>query len=335
MDSTAFHSGRRPGRADSFARRLARRLRSWVDADAPVDPAADPDRVEWARITPFLLLHLSLPALAWAGVSPFALAWAGGLYLLRMFAITGFYHRYFSHRSFRAGRAVQFAGALLGNLAAQRGPLWWAAHHRHHHRHSDGPADAHSPRRGWWWSHVAWFTTPRHHGLRRELVADWLRFPELRWLDRYCSLAPLALFAGSWALGAVLGRARPEWGVDGFQLLAWTGVSTVLLFHATAAINSLAHLVGRRAYATGDDSRNSLWLALLTLGEGWHNNHHYYPHSARQGFRAREIDLTWWGLKVLAALGLVRGLKPVPARVLAARGAAEPGAGRRAAEGGR
>lgn len=298
--------------------RLGHRLRQWFDS-AAVAPAqgADADRVDWLRVLPFVLLHLGCLGVFWVGVSPVAVAVAALLYAVRMFAITGFYHRYFSHRAFRTSRLMQFVFALVGAASVQRGPLWWAAHHRHHHRHSDTAQDLHSPRHGFWRSHMGWFLTKRAFATDLSRVPDLARYPELRWLDRFDVAVPLALAAGLFGLGALLQRFWPELGTSGLQLLVWGFfVSTVVLFHATVTINSLAHRFGSRRFATSDDSRNNFWLALLTFGEGWHNNHHFYSSSARQGFRWWEIDLTWYGLRLLAALGLVHDLKPVPAWVL-------------------
>ncbi len=293
-------------------------LRQWFDSAAvsTVDAAAA-DRVDWLRVLPFVLLHLGCLAVIWVGVSPIAVTVAALLYAVRMFAITGFYHRYFSHRAFRTSRAMQFVFALVGAASVQRGPLWWAAHHRHHHRHSDTPHDPHSPRHGFWRSHMGWFLTRGAFATDLSRVPDLARYPELRWLDRFDVAVPLALAAGLFGLGALLQAVWPDLGTSGPQLLVWGFfVSTVVLFHATVTINSLAHRFGSRRFPTRDDSRNNLWLALLTFGEGWHNNHHFYSSSARQGFRWWEIDLTWYGLRLLAALGLVRDLKPVPAWVL-------------------
>ncbi len=276
------------------------------------------DRIEWLRIAPFVALHLACFAALWTGVSATALAVCAGLYLIRMFAITAGYHRYFSHRSYRLTRPAQFVLAVLGASAAQRGPLWWAAHHRHHHEYSDAPADAHSPRHlGFLHSHVGWFTTRRHHPTQLARVPDLARFPELRFLDRRDTLVPLALAGALWALGALLEARAPQLGTSGAQLFVWGFcISTVLLFHATGTINSLAHRWGSRRYATADDSRNNALLALLTLGEGWHNNHHRYPHAARQGFRWYEFDPTWLVLRALQAAGIVREPRPVPRAVL-------------------
>jgi stearoyl-CoA desaturase (delta-9 desaturase) len=294
-------------------------LRRWVDSSAPEDAAArDPRGIDWPRVVPFVLLHVGCLGVLWTGWSAVAVGVAAALYVVRMFAITAFYHRYFSHRAFRAPRAWQFVFAVLGATAVQRGPLWWAAHHRHHHAHSDRPDDAHSPLRdGFFWSHVGWFLARENFATRMRLVRDLARFPELRWLDRYDVAVPAALFVSLWSVGAWLEVAHPTLGTGPWQLVVWGFcISTVVLFHATFVINSLAHRWGRRRYATGDESRNNLLLALVTLGEGWHNNHHRYPGSARQGFYWWELDVSWYGIKLLAALGIVRDLRPVPASVL-------------------
>lgn len=311
--------------------RPAAALRRWFDTAAPGtgDEVGDASRagdVDWVRAVPFLAMHLACLGVFWVGASWFAVGVAALLYAVRMFAITAFYHRYFSHRSFRTSRALQFFFALVGAASVQRGPLWWAAHHRTHHRHADRPGDPHSPRRGFWRSHLGWFLTREGFRTDWSRIPDLVRYPELRWLDRYDTLVPVALAAALYALGAALERWIPALGTDGPQLLVWGFfVSTVALFHATVTINSLAHRFGSRRFDTRDDSRNNAWLALLTFGEGWHNNHHFFPGSARQGFRWWELDLTWYGLRAMAALGLVRDLKPVPAWVHAH---ARDGAGR-------
>jgi stearoyl-CoA desaturase (delta-9 desaturase) len=282
-------------------------LRCWVDSEAPPAPG-DAHRVDWPRVAPFVLMHLACLGVFWVGASPDAVLLAAALFALRMFAITAFYHRYFSHRAFRTSRVMQFVFALLGASAVQRGPLWWASHHRHHHAHADSEADSHSAREhGFAWAHAGWFLARKNFSVRRELVPDLLRYPELRLLDRFDVLVPALLAAALYAAGGL------EYVLWGFC------ISTVALWHATFTINSLAHRFGRRRYATRDDSRNNLWLALLTFGEGWHNNHHHFPGAARQGFFWWEVDFTWYGLKLLEALGVVWDLKPVPARVRAAR----------------
>lgn len=295
----------------------------WFDndrAEAQIAQRSDAavSHVDWWRVLPFVFLHVACAAVLWVGVSPAALVVCAASYLLRMFAITGFYHRYFAHRTFRTSRIVQFLFALLGAAATQRGPLWWAAHHRTHHQYADRPGDPHRPADGLWWSHMGWFLRDEHFATDRRRISDWLRFPELVWLDRFDSVVPVLYAAGLFALGAWLDARYPALGTSGGQFLVWGYVvSTVLLIHATLLVNSLAHRSGHRRFATRDHSRNNPLVALLTLGEGWHNNHHRYPGSARQGFYWWQPDPTWWALRVLAACGLVRGLRPVPAPVLA------------------
>lgn len=287
--------------------------------DSSLAPHSDDARIDWLRVLPFLGLHAGCIAVIWVGWSPFAVAFAAAAWFVRMFAITAFYHRYFSHRAFRTSRAGQFVFAVIGAAAAQRGPLWWAAHHRVHHRASDTPDDPHSPRRGFWRSHVLWILETRNFRTRLEEVPDLARYPELRFLDRFDNLVPLAYAGFTLALGAALARWAPGLGVDAWQLFVWGFLlSTVVLYHSTFTINSLSHLFGSRRYATSDTSRNNPWLALLTLGEGWHNNHHRYPGAARQGFRWWEYDVSYWLLRLLALFGVVWDLRPVPERVLRA-----------------
>jgi stearoyl-CoA desaturase (delta-9 desaturase) len=295
-------------------KRIGIAILRWFDASAGDATAAPRDGIDWLRVVPFIGMHLACLGVIWVGFSWFALWVALALYAVRMFAITGFYHRYFAHRSFKTSRPAQFLFALLGAASVQRGPLWWAAHHRNHHRHSDTELDPHSPRHGFWRSHMGWFLTREGFRTDERAVRDLARYPELRLLDRFDILVPVLLAAGLFLLGSHLAEAAPELGTDGPQLLVWGFfISTVALFHATVTINSLAHRFGSRRFDTRDDSRNNWLLALITFGEGWHNNHHYYPGSARQGFRWWEIDLTWYLLQLLALFRIVWDLKPVPA----------------------
>jgi stearoyl-CoA desaturase (delta-9 desaturase) len=319
-------TGKRPFRARGW-HDVAR----WFDNEAGADAITDGGRerrIDWPRVVPFIAMHLACFAVVFVGTSVTAVLVAASLYALRMFAITGFYHRYFSHRAFRTSRGAQFAFALLGATSVQRGPLWWASHHRHHHAHSDTPVDAHSAlQHGFFRSHVGWFLTRENFATRKALVPDLARYPELRFLDRFDLLAPLALLAMLYIAGEWLAATAPGLATDGLQLVAWGFcVSTVALYHATFTTNSLAHRFGWRRYATRDDSRNNPLLALLTFGEGWHNNHHHFPGSARQGFFWWEIDLTYYGLRALAALGVIWDLKEVPPAVLAARRETRAGA---------
>ncbi len=297
----------------SFRERARIAVTRWFDTT--VDDEQASDAIDWLRVVPFIAMHLVCFGVIWVGVSPVALIVAGALYALRMFAITGFYHRYFSHKAFKTSRAVQFIFAVIGASCVQRGPLWWAAHHRNHHRHADTPLDLHSPtHRGFWRSHVGWFLTRSGFRTDKTVITDLNRYAELRWLDRFDIVVPIVFAVALYAFGALLGKFYPSLHTSGAQMLIWGFfVSTVVLLHATVTINSLAHRFGSRRYDTKDDSRNNWLLALITFGEGWHNNHHHFPGSARQGFRWWEIDVTYYVLRGMALCGLVWDLKPVPA----------------------
>lgn len=291
----------------------------WFDSEAGSGGVSSGEtrRVDWLRILPFIVLHAGCLGVIWVGWSWFAVLTALALYLIRMFAITGFYHRYFSHRAYKTGRFWQLVFAVLGNASAQRGPLWWAGHHRHHHRFADQDEDVHSPsRHGFCWAHMIWLTTQRNFPTRKEYVKDWEKYPELRWINRYDSLVPFLLAVSLYLFGELLARHMPDLGTNGPQLVIWGFfISTVVLFHATCTINSLDHMFGTRRYDTPDTSRNNPLLAVLTLGEGWHNNHHYYAISARQGFFWWELDITYYILVLMSWLGIVRELRPLPEKV--------------------
>lgn len=265
----------------------------------------------------FLLMHVACLLVLWAGFSWIALFTCVAFYVVRAFGITGGYHRYFSHRTYKTSRFFQFVLALLGTSAAQQGPLWWSAHHRNHHKYSDTKDDVHSPSmQGFWWSHMGWILAPQNKKTNYKLVPDLAKYPELRFLNRFYLLPPIALAIAIWALGMMLNNYFPALGTSGFQLLVWGFfLSTVLLYHGTFSVNSLAHLIGRRRFQTRDDSRNSLFVAIITLGEGWHNNHHYYPSSERQGFYWWEIDVSHYVLRVLSRLRLVWDLQSPPERI--------------------
>jgi stearoyl-CoA desaturase (delta-9 desaturase) len=261
-----------------------------------------------------VLLHVALLSVFVVGLSRAALLVGTISYLARAFGITAFYHRCFAHRSFRVPRAVQLAGAVLGAAAAQRGPLWWVAHHRAHHRYTDRPGDPHSPVvDGFWYSHVRWIFDPQNARTEVERVPDLARFPELRFLDRFEYVVPVLTGAATFAVGAILSHVAPGLHTSAWQVLVWGFVvPTILLYHSTFAVNSLAHRYGRRRFETPDASRNNWVIALLVLGEGWHNNHHRFPNSARQGLSRFELDPTWWGIRALAAVGLASGVRGAP-----------------------
>jgi len=262
------------------------------------------EKISWVASSHFMIAHLIPFAALWTGatIGDWILCFA--LYFLRMFFITAGYHRYFSHKSYQLGRTMQFIMAFGGGMASQKGALWWAAHHRHHHRYSDTEIDIHSPKKGFWWSHVGWILCSKYDETRYELISDFAKYPELRWLNRY-HLVPPAILA---LLVLVFGGWSALW--IGFFL------STVFVWHGTFVINSLAHVFGRRRFVTTDTSRNSFLLSLITLGEGWHNNHHHYQATVRQGFYWWELDVSFYLLKALSWMGLARKLKPVPAAAL-------------------
>jgi stearoyl-CoA desaturase (Delta-9 desaturase) len=260
-----------------------------------------------ASAVPFWLLHVG----AIAGIIAWGWSWSGfalaiALYYVRMFFVTGVYHRYFSHRAYKTSRWFQFVIALLGGMSVQKGALWWAGHHRHHHKFSDQPDDLHSVRQdGLMWSHVGWIVSRDHNDTRYDLIRDFAKYPELVWLNKH-HLIPVILYGV--LLLAFGGGHALFWGLV---------VSTVLLWHGTFTINSLSHVYGTRRFETEDDSRNNWFLALLTMGEGWHNNHHHYQSTANQGFYWWELDLSYYVLWMFARVGLVWDLRKPPERVLA------------------
>jgi stearoyl-CoA desaturase (Delta-9 desaturase) len=267
--------------------------------------AADHDDIIYPETIPFLLAHLACLAAIWTGVSATAVLIGVTLYLVRMFGVTAGYHRYFSHRTFRTSRVGQFLLACLAQSSAQRGVLWWAAKHRHHHRYSDTEVDVHSPRQhGFWYAHMGWIFHRQHGSTDYAAVPDLTRYPELLWLDRHRYVPPTVLAIATLLVGGASGL------VVGFF---W---STVLLYHGTFMINSLAHVHGTQRYVTGDDSRNNWWLSIVTLGEGWHNNHHAYQRSTRQGFRWWEFDPTYYALKLMSWVRAVWDLGVPPPDVI-------------------
>jgi stearoyl-CoA desaturase (delta-9 desaturase) len=296
MTSTPTATRARPGRSTGVVTGAAPetgRIRRPAD-----------ERVNWPRSIPFFLVHLLCFAAIWTGISRTALILFAVMFAGRSLFVTAAYHRYFSHKTYKLNRFWQLAFAFQAQASAQKGVLWWASNHRHHHRYSDTERDIHSPRKGFWWSHVGWILADKHKATNLDAIKDFARYPELRFLNRHDWIAP-------WTYGLIA-----------FLIGGWSGLvvgffwSTVLLWHTTFLVNSAAHVFGRRRYETTDTSRNSLLIALVTGGEGWHNNHHHYQGSARQGFFWWEIDVTYYFLVALSWVGIVKDLKPVPARVL-------------------
>jgi stearoyl-CoA desaturase (Delta-9 desaturase) len=269
-------------------------------------------RNDWVPRLVYWGLHAVCLLALWTGASGFDLSLLAATYFGRMFGITGGYHRYFAHRTYKTSRAFQLVLALLGCSATQKGPLWWAGHHRIHHKHADRPGkDVHSPVDGGWYAHQGWIFDHRWDATRLDQIRDFAAYPELVWLNRHYEVPPLLLAATCFAVGGLSGVI---WGFC---------ISTVLLWHSTYAINSICHLWGSRRYDTPDTSRNNWLFGILTLGEGWHNNHHHYCACARQGFRWWEIDVTYYALRVLQALGLVWDVREPPAHVVGGEGAGE------------
>ncbi len=260
---------------------------------------------QWFNAVGITLIHVGTVYAFWRGGDIELLAMAVGFYFVRMFAITGVYHRYFAHRAYKTSRIFQLFLALLGTSATQKGPLWWAAAHRLHHKYSDTPEDVHSPKqRGFWYAHIGWWMGRDHEKTQWKQIKDFAQYPELVFLEKGHLLGVLACMALATAIR----------GFDGF--LWGYVVSTCFLLHGTFTINSLAHVFGSRRYATTDTSRNNFWLALLTMGEGWHNNHHHYMNSANQGFFWWEIDVTYYVLKGLEKIGLIWDVKKPPRHIV-------------------
>lgn len=288
-------------------------------SNPPASLGTDTERLDYLAIAQFVFLHVGCLLVFWTGVSWVALAICLGFYCLRIFAVSAGYHRYFAHRSYKTGRVFQFLLALIGSLSNQKGPLWWAAHHRYHHAHSDRENDIHSPRQhGFWWAHCGWIFSMAYRRADERLVSTFTQYRELRLLDRFYLVPPLTAAALMFVIGFTLQRTNAELHTSGLQMLAWGFfISTLLVHHAIYSVNSLGHLFGSRRFESSDQSRNNVILALLTFGDGWHNNHHFYQRSARHGFYWWEVDPTLYILKALSYVGIVWDLHTPPQRILA------------------
>lgn len=284
-------------------------LRPWSSSE--LHAAGDPKRVgvkasgypNALDYTGYVAMHVACLGAFWTGVSRTDLILCFVSYVVRMFGLVAGYHRYFSHKAFKATRGTQFVLGLLGTLTGQKGVLWWAAHHRFHHRYSDTPRDVHSPvTRSFLYSHSGWFLDKNNRDTDYTLVTDLVKFPELVWLNKRNVVIVAAYAIGIFAF---FGWSGLVWGFF---------ISTVLLWHAVHGIGSFGHRFGGyRRFATPDNSRNKWFLALVMLGEGWHNNHHYFPASARQGMVWWEIDVAYYILRLLHRLGRVTYLNLPPA----------------------
>jgi stearoyl-CoA desaturase (delta-9 desaturase) len=270
----------------------------------------DGDTIDWFRVIPFILIHFGALAALWTHFEWYLVWVALILFVIRMFAITGFYHRYFAHKTFKTSRLMQFIFAFIGSTAAQRGPIWWASHHRRHHLNSDRHNDHHSPHtHHFLWSHMGWFLAKKNFLTDRKVVRDLIKFKELVLIDRFDWLPPVLLLLSLFVIGKYLSLTS---SISGLNMVIWGFcVSTILVYHCTFAVNSIAHLWGTQRYNTKEESKNNFFVALLTFGEGWHNNHHHFPGSIRQGFYWWEVDLTYYALRFLSFLGIVYNLRTV------------------------
>lgn len=277
-----------------------------AEQEAPPPPIARESGLRYYSALgaiPFIIVHL-LPLLAfYTGTKWQDWVVCIALYWIRMFFVTGGYHRYFAHRTYKTSRFFQFILAFCAQTTAQKGALWWGAHHRVHHKLSDQEGDPHNSRRGFWYSHVGWLFAKENEETDYNRIKDLAKYPELVWLNRYWLIPPTAL-------GILV---QSIWGSSGL----WIGffLSTVLCWHGTFTINSLSHFFGKQRYDAGDFSRNNWLLAIVTMGEGWHNNHHHFMNSCRQGFYWWEYDFTYYILRILSALRIVWDIKEPPARV--------------------
>jgi stearoyl-CoA desaturase (delta-9 desaturase) len=284
---------------------IEKRKAATVRESKPVDYVTNDEGIS-LKIVPFILMHVACLAVFLVGISLPAVLLCIALYMIRMFALTAGYHRYFAHRAFKTSRFFQFVLAVVGTTAVQKGPLWWASHHRKHHKYTDQEGDLHSPvTDGFWWSHIGWVISRKYDPTDWPAIKDFARYPELRWINKYHLIPAITLAVLCFLLGGWL------WLVWGFF------VSTVALYHGTFSVNSLAHMWGSRRYATGDDSRNNFLIALWTGGEGWHNNHHHYMASVKQGFYWWEIDFSYYALKMMSWVRLVWDLRLPPQQLVA------------------
>jgi fatty-acid desaturase len=285
------------------------------------DPIVLPSRQKLNWLTTIVLILLHIGAVA----ALFMFSWrvfAASVFLYWMTVGLGIsmgYHRLHTHRSYQIPRFLEYFFAVCGSMTLEGGPIFWVATHRLHHQKSDLPGDPHSPRDGAWWSHIGWILLgeTNHNNTRvlSKYAPDLAKDKFYVWLNDY-HWVPLAV------LGGVL------YAIGGLPLFLWGGCLRVVVgLHSTWLVNSATHMWGRRRFETRDDSRNSWWVALLTFGEGWHNNHHAHAQSARHGLRWWEVDVNWYGISLLRCVGLARDIKVarldgVPARTLRPQDAA-------------
>jgi len=225
----------------------------------------------------------------------------------RAIGLTLIFHRYFAHRAFKMNRVARFVWAFIGTAAMQKGPLWWAGHHVNHHKFADRDGDPHSPMvSGVYYAHIGWFLHDTKYDkveATNPVIRDFSKVPEIAWLEKWFFVPPAALALGLYFFGGMPSL------VYGFCL------PTMTLAHATFAINTVNHMFGSRRFETLDESRNNVLTAVFAAGEGWHNNHHRFQRAARNGFYWYEVDVTWYVIRAMAAVGLIWDIQPVPQRI--------------------
>ena len=272
------------------------------------DPIVLPSRQKLNWLTTIVLILLHIGAVA----ALFMFSWrvfAASVLLYWMTVGLGIsmgYHRLHTHRSYQIPRFLEYFFAVCGSMTLEGGPIFWVATHRLHHQKSDQPGDPHSPRDGAWWSHVGWIllgeTNHNNTRMLSKYAPDLAKFPFYVWLNNY-----------HWVPLTVLGFLL--YAIGGWPLFLWGGCLRVVVgLHSTWLVNSATHMWGRRRFETRDDSRNSWWVALLTFGEGWHNNHHAHPASARHGLAWYELDHSWILISILKFFGIAKAVKAASIR---------------------
>jgi stearoyl-CoA desaturase (delta-9 desaturase) len=259
--------------------------------------------INWATCITMVVFHIGAVAALFMFSWPVVIATVGLWWLANGLGIGVGYHRLLTHRGFKTPKIVEYFLTVCGTLALEAGPIAWVTTHRIHHAHTDAPGDPHTPRDGSWWAHMGWVLTGTAQRYDTDVceryAPDLMKDPVHRWLEKWY-FVPLI------ALGVVL------LAVGGWPMLFW-GIFMRVTFglHATWLVNSATHLWGTRRFETTDDSRNSWWVALLSFGEGWHNNHHAHPRAARHGLAWYEVDFNWWSIRLLCLLGLAKSVKLV------------------------
>jgi len=262
--------------------------------------------INWFLVIALVSFHLGAVAALfffhWSALIVFATIWI----LAQNVGIAMGYHRLLTHRGYATPKWLEYCIAICGALALQGGPIYWVAVHRMHHKYTDKPGDPHSPRDGKWWSHMGWImnaTLRDETEALKQYAPDLSRQPFYRWLNRL-----------HWVPLTVVGLSLFAFG--GWSWLLWGAFLPVTIgLHVTWMVNSVTHLWGRRRFSTSDDSRNNLWVALLTGGEGWHNNHHANPVSARHGLAWYEVDFNYFAIRLLKILGLAKHVKTASLKV--------------------